>query len=602
MTFSIVPPHLAVKAMRDNGYKNAAFAIAELMDNSIQAGAKNVELLCLEETIFLNERSRDRVAQIAILDDACGMDEHVLQIALQFGNGTRLNSEDHTGIGRFGMGLPASSISQCKRVEVWSWQDGAENAAYSYLDLGEIENQTLSSVPKPIRKPLPDVWLGAGKSFSEAGTLVVWSELDRLMWRTSKAVINNSEFVIGRMYRNFIESGLVRIRMMSFQKNNANEPISDIYARPNDPGYLMSDTSTPLPWQETPMFQEWADDGTSVHKIKYRGQEHEVRVQYSHAKKEARPGVTPGSLPHGKHAGRNSGLSVVRAGRELELDEGFTDPSNPRDRWWGIEIEFPPALDEVFGVTNNKQHAHRLSELCQMDMNQFLELEGANSITELKDQLEDEDDPRAVLVEIVNQMQSRRSTIRKLLRAQTANDPTPERSRHPKRTPESQATEYTDDRKKHGHGGRSDADENLDPEDKIKGIAGFLVDSGLDEKTAQEKAANTVDHGQKYLFVDADLETPSFFSVRQKGGSIIVSLNTNHPAYDNLVEVLRDDTESSDDSELRERLMKASDGLKLVLMAWARYEDEQPDGLRRENAQEARLDWGRIARQFLRSE
>ena len=42
----IVPVHLAVQAMRDNGYKNAAYAIAELMDNSIQAGATQVELLC----------------------------------------------------------------------------------------------------------------------------------------------------------------------------------------------------------------------------------------------------------------------------------------------------------------------------------------------------------------------------------------------------------------------------------------------------------------------------------------------------------------------------------------------------------------------------
>ena len=48
MDNSIVPAHLAVKAMRDNGYKNAAYAIAELIDNSIQHGATIVELLCAE--------------------------------------------------------------------------------------------------------------------------------------------------------------------------------------------------------------------------------------------------------------------------------------------------------------------------------------------------------------------------------------------------------------------------------------------------------------------------------------------------------------------------------------------------------------------------
>ena len=35
----IIPPELAVKAMRDSGYRNTAYALAELIDNSIQADA-----------------------------------------------------------------------------------------------------------------------------------------------------------------------------------------------------------------------------------------------------------------------------------------------------------------------------------------------------------------------------------------------------------------------------------------------------------------------------------------------------------------------------------------------------------------------------------
>jgi len=600
MTFSIVPPHLAVEAMRDNGYKTGAFALAELMDNSIQAGAKNVELLCLEDAVVINGRSADRIAQVAVLDDACGMDKSVLQIALQFGNGTRLETENHTGIGRFGMGLPASSISQCKRVEVWSWQEGIENAIYSYLDLNEIKDQVMSLVPEPTPKDLPNVWRSVGKNFSKSGTLVVWSKLDRLDWRTAKAVINNSEFIIGRMYRKFIASGKTQIRMASYVMDDLKKAKIDQLAKPNDPGYLMTNTSTPEPWTESPMFEEWADDGVSIHKVNYRGEDHEVSIKYSHAKKSAREGVNPGSKDHGKHAARNLGLSVVRAGRELELDDGFTDPSDPRDRWWGIEIEFPPALDEVFGVTNNKQHANKLSEMCKINMNQLLELEDVNSITELKEQLEEEDDPKAVLVEIVNQMQSRRATIRNLLKAQTKNENNDGAQRHPKQTPEGQATELTDKRKKDGYEGSSDADEALSKEKKMKDIVGDLVvNAGLDLVKAREAAAATVDNGQKYLFVEADLETPSFFSVRQKGGSIIIALNTNHPAYENLVEVLGQDTKDASEPDLRDRLQKASDGLKLLLMAWARYEDEQPDGPRRMSAQGARLDWGRVAQQFL---
>ena len=43
--------------------------------------------------------------------------------------------------------------------------------------------------------------------------------------------------------------------------------------------------------------------------------------------------------------------------RELELNHSFDSRSDPRDRWWGIEVLFEPELDGVFGVTNNKQAA-----------------------------------------------------------------------------------------------------------------------------------------------------------------------------------------------------------------------------------------------------
>lgn len=77
-------------------------------------------------------------------------------------------------------------------------------------------------------------------------------------------------------------------------------------------------------------------------------------------------------------------------------------------------------------------------------------------------------------------------------------------------------------------------------------------------------------------------------------------MNTSHSAYETLVEALEEDLEGAAMEKLQERLQNARDGLKLLLMAWARYEDEQPDGRRRELAQEARTDWGRVARTFLR--
>ncbi|MCB0084651.1 MAG: ATP-binding protein, partial [Caldilineaceae bacterium] len=251
-THDIVPVHLVVKAMRDSGYKNAAYAIAELMDNAIQAGATQVELLCGEKTEFLRQRTRTRIHQLAVLDNGSGMDATVLRMALQFGNGTRLG--DYSGIGRFGMGLPNSSISQAKRVEVWSWEDGPDNALYTYLDIDEIAQKNLTQVPEPKPRPIPQIWLEVGKTFAKTGTLVVWSQLDRVMWRTAKSIIEHSEFLVGRMYRYFLADGRVRIRLAYFDMDAMVRAVEETFAKPNDPLYLMSNTSCPAPYDTTPMF------------------------------------------------------------------------------------------------------------------------------------------------------------------------------------------------------------------------------------------------------------------------------------------------------------------------------------------------------------
>ena len=59
------------------------------------------------------------------------------------------------------------------------------------------------------------------------------------------------------------------------------------------------------------------------------------------------------------------------------------------------------------------------------------------------------------------------------------------------------------------------------------------------------------------------------------------------------------DSQEQDLDVLRSHLIKAREALKLLFMAWARYEDEQPDGDMRSAAQQVRYDWGSIAKHFL---
>jgi hypothetical protein len=588
----IVPAHLAVKAMRDSGYKNAAYALAELMDNAIQAGASEVELLCGERPQLVSQRERDRIDEIAVLDNGSGMDAEVLRLALQFGNGTYLDPEDQTGIGKFGMGLPNSSISQCRRVDVWSWQSGPASALHTHIDIDDVTEGRQGEVPPPERRPIPDVWRQAGNAFDESGTLVVWSRLDRVRWRTARAIIRNSERLIGRMYRKFLNDGQTRIRLCAFDlENPADAPKQDDRARPNDPTYLMSDTSCPDPPGGEPMFEPWGKRQKRFEIADENGATHEVRVTVSQVRSEAREGYNPGGEPHGKHAKKNQGVSVVRAGRELEIEESWN--YEPTARWWGVEVAFPPALDDVFGVSNNKQAARNFRRIDVAELK-----EDGETREELVDRLNDERDPNGPLIAVSDYITKSISTVRRLLKNRAKGKRT-ERKRHEKdQEAEQQATEQTKRRQNEGYRGDSDEDEDRPEEERKQDIADELESSGFTEDDAADTANNVVQGGMKYEFIEAGFNTMAFFSVKPKGGTILVKLNTMHPAYTNLVEVLEEPTDDADEDELRERLHRARDGLRLLLMAWARYEDEA-QGEKRYQAQDARFEWGSIAQGFL---
>ena len=469
--------------------------------------------------------------------------------------------------------------------------------------MNEIKDKKLTEVPEPQKCKIPEIWEKVTTGFGETGTLVVWSDIDRCMWKTGKTIIENSEFVIGRMYRKFLDTKKVVIRMAAFDIDEPTKIMVEKFAQPNDPGYLMAETVCPPPFDKTPMFQAWEgeDNYETTFTIEFRGLKHEVKIRFSYAKEEARLPLgkkDAGKLPHGQHAGKNMGVSVVRARRELELDHSWAQ-KRATERWWGVEIEFPPALDDLFGVTNNKQSARNFSDMASLDIDELLK--DGKTISQLKEELNQDEDPRGPLIEIAQKIHKIIAVIRGLIDKQKPDLPSGN-NRHHGASAEKVATEVTEERKKEGHQGQSDKDESLPSEERKEIIETTLIDTGVMQSKAEELAAKTVSDGLKYTFTKADIETAAFFSVKTGGGAIMITLNANHPAYKNLVEVLEEEVEGVDPETLRSRLTNSLEGLKLLLMAWARYEDEQPDGPRRNKAQETRFDWGRVARQFLEGE
>ena len=286
---------------------------------------------------------------------------------------------------------------------------------------------------------------------------------------------------------------------------------------------------------------------------------------------------------------------TVWAMQELDLDQTMVIQYESRERWWGVEVNFPPALDDLFGVTNNKQSARNFTAIAALDIETLLK--DGRTASEVKAEMAADGDPSAVLLDITQPIKTNLSVMRGILNAQTKGSRATG-TRHTT-TAEETATAKTKERQQEGHKGQSDGQELLPVEQRREAIHDTLIDQGVSEQKADELTGQTLDNGLKYLFATADLETSAFFSVKPKGGALIITLNTRHPAYDNLVDILEENVEGVDATELRERLIKALGGLKLLLTAWARYEDELPDGSRRTAAQDTRSDWGRIARQFL---
>ena len=611
MSYSIVPVNLAVKSMRDSGYKNTAFALAELIDNSIQHGATNVELICIEKSNFVGSRNVFRIDSIGVLDDGNGMDPMILRQALQFGNGTNLDSINQTSIGKFGMGLPSSSISQAKRVDVWSWQDGVEQTIHTYLDIDEIISGQMVEVPMPELHTLPEMLSTVLRNTKKSGTLVVWSKLDRCLWKTGKTIIDHSESIVGRMYRKFIDSGKVSINAKVYREGNL--PIVDFeyLFQANDPLYLMKNTSVSSSLLELdltdPMFIKYGgEDGYErKYSINFNGAIHEVFVRYSIATEETRRGVNAGDKKHGKHAKENVGVSVLRAGRELDLDRSWVNTYDPRERWWGVEIEFPPALDEVFGVTNNKQAAVNFREMGSLDIENELR-ERNQTMQEYKEELTEDNDPKVFLIEIANDIKNQLSAIRRVIKAQAAQlergDDSNVRHRVVDNEAEIHATQITIERRNEGY--QSPSDLTSIDSDEISSI----VDIEKDLRNAQIPNANEF-AGQLYSsdiiyqFLTSSFETRAFFSVSPVAGKIIIYINTSHPAYEQFVEVLSENiTEEVSKDDLILRLKKARNGMKLLLMAWARYEDEEPEGRRKDNVRDARTEWGKMAAAFMRND
>lgn len=346
MLARLVNPRYFAEATRESGYKGTTSAIAELIDNSLQANAKSIRVLFEEDADDAKE------LLTYILDDGVGMSAEEMEIAPQFGGSTRFNNRE--GIGRFGMGLPNASVSQARRFEIYSRKVGGP-LFYTYLDLDQLAGKEglEPGFMTPIQVgawPIPEA-LVEHFDVDGPGTLIIWKKCDRLDPKNVDGLKRKVTGYLGQTFRNFV-----------YPVDHEGNPshlitVNGTPVEPFDPLYL--DPSAVYSGAE---FKKEADYAIPVPGRK--GDTANVTVRFSML-----PVAEWQSLPDAELRSRrvfdNKGFSIVRNGREIDITdryflagrsgEGASGRIVNNDAWWSCEISFDASLDEVFGVTHTKQ-------------------------------------------------------------------------------------------------------------------------------------------------------------------------------------------------------------------------------------------------------
>ena len=199
--FRSSPPNASamLESLRGLGYSPET-ALADTIDNSISAGAREVDL----HFAWNGEDS-----SVAIVDNGEGMSATELESAMRLGGAGPLLQRGPKDLGRFGLGMKTAAFSQCRRLTVMSRNDSLTETCFSWdLDVLASSNDgawhLLEGADEHSSAHLAK--LPAGRT----GTLVLWETLDRLIPKGSSEqeflnTIDRIEWHLSMVFHRFLE-------------------------------------------------------------------------------------------------------------------------------------------------------------------------------------------------------------------------------------------------------------------------------------------------------------------------------------------------------------------------------------------------------------
>ena len=157
---------ILMTSMRAMGYTFES-AIADIVDNSISALAKKVYIKFPIDPID---------CYVAICDDGFGMNKEELFDAMKYGSEQKRDNRSSNDLGRFGLGLKAASLSQCRRLTVASKKNGEISAYIWDLDvILEKKNWYMIECSANQISQIKHIsWLDN----LDTGTIVLWENFD----------------------------------------------------------------------------------------------------------------------------------------------------------------------------------------------------------------------------------------------------------------------------------------------------------------------------------------------------------------------------------------------------------------------------------------
>jgi hypothetical protein len=382
--FPLFNAQRALESQRSSGYRDTASASREIVDNSYEAGADCVHVVFDTSRNAINQKI---VSQVAFIDNGSGMLPEMARYALTWGGGTHF--DDPSFIGKFGFGLPNASINQTRRVEVYTRSKEDEPFNYAYLDIDKFSEFGVQQIPEGEAAKLPlfvKDYLQRNEIALEHGTVVVWVRPDRLSYRRPGRLKEHLLDDFGTTYRYLLRSDDKPDGLRLVVEGVSVQPVDPLFVLPSSRFHRSEEDEGATVVQDRFLPVNYYEDAeTGERHLRLLSDEAElgdtdellatgainvriIRFPVGFAEEKTDKGNESEATKRFEIRKSRRGMAFVRAGRELQVISSF--PRSARDvasgmgRWpllqsyayhWGVEVRFQPDLDEVFGITNDKQ-------------------------------------------------------------------------------------------------------------------------------------------------------------------------------------------------------------------------------------------------------